>query len=294
MIMGLFGVAEVLLNVEAGIRHDVFRTRIANLLPSRQDWRDSAAPILRGSALGFVLGILPGVGAIIPTFISYAVEKRLSKRPERFGTGVIEGVAGPEAANNAATGGSMIPLLTLGIAPNVVMAVLLGAFLIHGVQPGPLMLLEHPDLFWGVVASMYVGNAMLLALNLPLIGLWVQLLRVPYGVLFPVILLLSLVGAWGVSGNPWDLVIMLVFGVVGYLMRKGAWEPAPFVLAFVLGRLAEESIRQSLLLSRGSFAILLERPVAAGFLVATLAVVVAPLLLPRLPALGRPAAHRDA
>ena len=179
MIMGLFGVAEVLMNVEAGIKQEIVKTRIDNLLPTRQDWKDSSGAIARGSVLGFVLGILPGVGAIIPTFISYAVEKRVSKHPERFGTGAIEGVAGPESANNAATGSSMIPLLTLGIAPNVVMAVLLGAFLIHGVEPGPLLMREHPEIFWGVVISMYVGNAMLLVLNLPLIGLWVQLLRVP-------------------------------------------------------------------------------------------------------------------
>ena len=285
MIMGLFGVSEVLLNVEAGITQEVFQTRIGSLLPTRSDWKESAGPIARGSLLGFVLGILPGVGAIIPTFVSYALEKRLSRTPERFGRGAIEGVAGPESANNAATGGSMIPLLTLGIAPNVVMAVLLGAFLVHGVQPGPLMLREHPDLFWGVVASMYVGNIMLLILNLPLIGLWVQILRMPYGVLFPLILLVCVVGVYGVSVNVWDIVIMLGFGVAGYLLRKTGYEPAPLVLAFVLGRLAEESIRQSLLLSRGRLGILVERPIAAAFLVATAAVILLPLVLPRLRAL---------
>jgi putative tricarboxylic transport membrane protein len=285
MIMGLFGVAEVLRNVEAGLRQDVVQTTIRHLLPTRQDWKDSGGPIARGSLLGFALGILPGVGAIIPTFVSYALEKRLSRRPETFGRGAIEGVAGPESANNAATGSAMIPLLTLGIAPNVVMAVLLGAFLIHGVQPGPLLLREHPDLFWGVVASMYVGNAMLLILNLPLIGLWVQILRVPYGLLFPLILLICVVGVWGVSGNVWDVVLMLAFGVLGYLMRSTGFEPAPLVLAFVLGRLAEESIRQSLLLSRGRFEILVERPIAAAFLAATLAVVLLPLAIPRLRAL---------
>src|SRR5688500_16670093 len=201
IIMGIFGVAEVLLNIEQGIRQDVFRPAIRGLLPTRQDWKDSAAPIARGSVLGFFLGILPGIGSIIPTFISYALERRVSRYPERFGTGVIEGVAGPEAANNAATGGSMIPLLTLGIAPNVVMAVLLSAFLIHGVQPGPLLIREHPEIFWGVIASMYVGNVMLLVLNLPLIGLWVQLLRVPYGILFPLILVFCVIGVYSESGN---------------------------------------------------------------------------------------------
>jgi putative tricarboxylic transport membrane protein len=280
VIMGLFGVSEVLLNIEREVHGEVFKTRIAGLLPSRADWRASTGPIARGSALGFFLGILPGLGAIIPTFLSYAVEKRVSRHPERFGHGAIEGVAGPESANNAATGGALIPLLTLGVAPNVPMAILLGAFLIHGVQPGPLMIAERPDLFWGVVASMYVGNAILLVLNLPLIGLWVQLLRVPYGLLFPLILLLSIIGAWSEAGNPADLVVLLVFGVVGYLMKKLGFEPAPLVLAFVLGRMAEEALRQSLLLSRGSFAILATRPLASTILVLALAVVVLPALVP--------------
>src|SRR5438309_2035153 len=192
--MGLFGISEVLLNIGQGVKQEVFDTRIKGLMPTREDWRRSAGPIARGSVLGFLLGILPGIGAIIPTFISYALEKRIARQPERFGRGAIEGVAGPEAANNAATGGSMIPLLTLGLAPNVVMAVLLGAFLIHGVQPGPLLIKEHPEIFWGVITSMYVGNVMLLVLNLPLIGLWVQLLRVPYGILFPLILLFCVIG----------------------------------------------------------------------------------------------------
>jgi putative tricarboxylic transport membrane protein len=230
--------------------------------------------------LGFLLGILPGIGSIIPTFISYALERRLSRHPEKFGTGMIEGVAGPESANNAATGGAMIPLLTLGIAPNAVMAVLLGAFLIHGVQPGPLMIRERPDMFWGVVASMYVGNVILLVLNLPLIGLWVQLLRVPYGILFPLILLFCVIGVYSEAGNVWDIVVMLIFAVLGYLMKKFGYEAAPLVLAFVLGRMAEESIRQSLLMSRGSFDILLMRPLATTFIGVALAVMVLPAVLP--------------
>ena len=282
IIMGLFGIAEVLLNIEEGIRQEVFLTQIKGLLPGKQDWKDSAGPIARGSLLGFFLGILPGIGAIIPTFISYGIEKRISKHPEKFGTGAIEGVAGPESANNAATGGSMIPLLTLGIAPNVVMAILLGAFLIHGVEPGPLLVREHPEIFWGVIASMYVGNAMLLVLNLPLIGLWVQLLKVPYSILFPLILLFCIIGVYATSGNVWDIVIMLIFGCVGYLMRKLRYEAAPLVLAFVLGRLAEESIRQSLLLSRGSLTILLSRPLAAAFLVTALVVILLPVVVPRV------------
>jgi putative tricarboxylic transport membrane protein len=280
IIMGLFGISEVLLNLERGVEQNVFETRIAGLLPTREDWRRSAGPIARGSVLGFFLGILPGIGAIIPTFISYALERRLSRRPERFGTGMIEGVAAPEAANNAATGGSMIPLLTLGIAPNVVMAVLLSAFLIHGVQPGPLLIREHPEIFWGVIASMYVGNAMLLVLNLPLIGLWVQLLRVPYGILFPLILMFCVIGVYSESGNVWDIVVMLAFGGLGYLMRKFGFEPAPMVLAFVLGRMAEESIRQALLMSRGHFDILFTRPLATAFIALALAVMIVPLVPP--------------
>jgi putative tricarboxylic transport membrane protein len=280
MIMGLFGVSEVLLNVEREVTHEIYQARIGGLLPGREDWKASAAPIARGSVLGFFLGILPGIGAIIPTFISYALEKRLSRHPERFGHGAIEGVAGPESANNAATGGALIPLLTLGVAPNVPMAILLGAFLIHGVQPGPLMITERPELFWGVVASMYVGNALLLLLNLPLIGLWVQVLRVPYGLLFPLILLFCAIGVWSEHGNAADLVVLLGFGVLGYLMKKLAFEPGPLVLAFVLGRMAEESLRQSLLLSRGSFAILATRPIAATVLALAIVAAVLPLAVP--------------
>jgi putative tricarboxylic transport membrane protein len=281
MIMGLFGVSEVFLNVEREVRQEVYRAPIARLLPTRADWRASAAPIGRGSVLGFFLGIVPGIGAIIPTFVSYALERRVSRHPERFGHGTIEGVAGPEAANNAATGGALIPLLTLGVAPNVPMAILLGAFLIHGVQPGPLMITERPELFWGVVASMYVGNAILLLLNLPLIGLWVQLLRLPYGLLFPLILLFCVIGVWSEAGNPADLVVLLIFGVLGYLMKKLAYEPAPLVLAFVLGRMAEESLRQSLLLSRGSAAILVTRPLASAILALAVLTAVLPVLVPR-------------
>jgi len=282
LIMGLFGVAEVLFNIEKPVRQEVFHAQIKRLLPNRQDWSGSAGAITRGSLLGFFLGILPGMGAIIPSFISYAVERRISRHPERFGAGAIEGVAGPESANNAATGGSMIPLLTLGIPPNVVMAVLMGAFLVHGVQPGPLLIKEHPELFWGVVASMYVGNAMLLILNLPLIGLWVQLLRVPYRILFPLILLFCMIGVYSVAGNIWDIAVMLAFGGVGYLMKKFEYEPVPLVLAFVLGRMAEESLRQSLVLSRGSLTIFAFRPLSGAFLLAAGILILLPFVVPRV------------
>ncbi|MBI4483636.1 MAG: tripartite tricarboxylate transporter permease [Acidobacteria bacterium] len=293
LIMGLFGVAEVLLNIEQGLQQGVFETRIKGLLPTRQDWKDSAGPVARGSLLGFFLGILPGMGTIIPSFISYGVERRISKHPEKFGAGAIEGVAGPESANNAATAGSMIPLLTLGIPPNVVMAVLLGAFLVHGVQPGPLLMKEHPEIFWGVITSMYVGNAMLLVLNLPLIGLWVQLLKVPYGILFPLILLFCVIGAYSVSGNIWDIITMLAFGVVGYLMKKFQYDPVPLLLAFVLGRMAEESLRQSLLLSRGSLMIFLWRPLSGAFLLSALVLILLPFVVPRVKAAFRMVNQRN-
>jgi putative tricarboxylic transport membrane protein len=279
VVMGLFGVSEVFLNIEEKVKQEVFKTNIKGLLPNKQDWKDSAMPIARGGALGFFLGILPGMGAIIPTFISYGLEKRLSKHPEKFGTGVIEGVAGPEAANNAATAGSMVPLLTLGIPPNVVMAVLIGAFLTHGIQPGPLLVTEHPDIFWGVIASMYVGNVMLLVLNLPLIGLWVKVLKVPYGILFPLIFLFCLIGVYSVANNIWDIVIMLVFAVVGYFMKKFEYEPAPLVLAFVLGRMAEESVRQSLVISRGDFTVFFKHPISCGALIFVFISILFPLMI---------------
>jgi len=279
LVMGLFGVSEVFLNIEQKIKQDVFQTDLKGLWPNKEDWKRSALPITRGSLLGFFLGILPGIGAIIPTFISYGLEKRISKHPEKFGTGMIEGVAAPEAANNAATAGCMVPLLTLGIPPNVVMAVLIGAFLTHGVQPGPLLVKEHPEIFWGVITSMYTGNAMLLVLNLPLIGLWVRLLKVPYGILFPLILLFCLIGVYSVAGNPWDIVIMLVFAVLGYLMKRFEYEAAPLVLAFVLGRMAEESVRQSLVLSRGDLLVFFKHPISSVAILSAILLIVSPLIL---------------
>jgi putative tricarboxylic transport membrane protein len=265
LVMGLFGISEVFLNIEKSLQtRSIFDTKIKGLLPNRQDWKDSIFPILRGSGLGFFLGILPGGGAIISSFASYAIEKKVSKHPERFGKGAIEGVAGPESANNAATGGAFVPLLTLGIPPNVTMALLLGAFMIHGVTPGPFLISKNPELFWGIVASMYVGNVMLLILNLPLIGMWVKVLKIPYKILFPLIILFCLIGAYSITSSTFDVAIMLVFGVVGYLMRKFNYEGAPMVLAFVLGPRLESSLRQSLLLSDGSFLIFFTRPIAAG------------------------------
>jgi putative tricarboxylic transport membrane protein len=270
LVMGLFGISEVFLNIEQSLKSGkILEAKIKGLLPNWQDWKDSIMPILRGSVLGFFLGILPGGGAVISSFASYAVEKKVSKHPEKFGKGAIEGVAGPESANNAASEGAFVPLLTLGIPPNVVMALLLGALMIHGITPGPLLIPRHPEIFWGVIASMYLGNAMLLVLNLPLIGMWVQVLKVPYKILFPLILLFCLIGAYSINNSTFDVAIMLVFGVLGYLMRKYKFEGAPMVLAFVLGPMLENSLRQSLLLSDGSFLIFFTRPISAGGMIVT-------------------------
>jgi len=292
VVMGLFGISEVMLNIELKIKREVFTSEVKGLLPTLGDWGKSIWSIIRGTVIGFFLGILPGGGAVIASFVSYAIEKRVSQHPEEFGQGAIEGVAAPEAANNAAAQGAFIPLLTLGIPSNVVMAMLLGALIIHGVTPGPLLLADHPQLFWGVVASMYVGNAMLLALNLPLIGIWVQLLRVPYSILFPLIILFCLIGSYSINNSSMDVLIMLVFGVIGYLMKKLSLEAAPMVLAFVLGPMLETALRQSLIKSKGSFSIFFTRPISAVCLILAIAL----LIMPMLPWFHRPGAaleHED-
>ncbi len=278
IVMGLFGVAEILSNLEQELKRELIRANIGSLWPSLADWAASKWAILRGTVLGFFLGILPGGGAVIASFASYAMEKKMSRTPERFGKGAIEGVAGPEAANNAAAGGAFIPLMTLGIPPNVVMALLLGAFIIHGLQPGPLLMVQKPELFWGIVASMYIGNVMLLVLNMPLIGMWVQVLKVPYSVLFPLILMFCIVGVFASGNAVFDVFVMVVFGVLGYLMRKFGYEPAPLVLAFVLGPMLENNLRKSLILSHGDFTIFVERPISAVCLILAAAALVGPLL----------------
>jgi putative tricarboxylic transport membrane protein len=282
VVMGLFGVAEILSNLEKTLKREVISSQIGSLWPTRVDWMRSRWPLVRGTLLGFFLGILPGGGAVIASFASYAMEKKLSKHPEEFGAGAIEGVAGPEAANNAAAGGAFIPLLTLGIPPNVIMALLLGAFIVHGLQPGPLMMSQNPGVFWGIVASMYIGNVMLLILNMPLIGLWVQVLRVPYNVLFPLILMFCIVGVFCSGNSSFDVFVMTLFGLLGYLFRKFGYEPAPLVLAFVLGPMLENNLRKSLILSQGSFDIFVTRPISLACLV--LAAVA--LLLAVLPGLS--------
>jgi len=281
LAMGLFGISEILLNVEKKIKQELLTTKVKGLFPTREDWRRAIGAILRGSGFGFFLGILPGGGAVLGSFVSYALEKRISKHPEEFGKGAIEGVAAPEAANNSAAQGAFIPLLTLGIPSNVVMAILLGALMIHNITPGPMLVKEHPQLFWGVISSMYMGNVMLLVLNLPLIGLWVQLLRVPYAILFPLILYICLIGAYVINNSVIDVTIMLLCGVVGYLMRKFEYEPAPLVLAYVLAPMLENALRQSLILSGGSFGIFMARPISAGCLLVAAGLLFSSLL-PRI------------
>lgn len=277
-IMGLFGVAEVIANVEEEMKRDLVTAKVKNLLPNLQDWKDSFWPIIRGSFLGFFIGILPGPAPVISAFSSYAIEKRLSKHPEKFGTGVIEGVAGPESANNAATGGAFIPLFTLGIPVNSVIAILLGAFMIHGIQPGPMIITKHPELFWGTVMSMYLGNAMLLVLNLPLIGLWVQVLKVPYPILFPLILLFCLIGVYSLNYSQVEIALMIGFGVFGYLARKFQFEMAPLVLAIVIGPMMENNLRLALVISQGSPMIFITHPISAVFIFITLALLISPLV----------------
>jgi len=263
LVMGLFGVSEILENLEGTLEREVFKTPLRNLLPSLKDWAQSKWAIVRGSVIGFLLGILPGGGAVISTFVAYAVERKVSKHPEKFGKGAIEGVAAPESANNAAAGASLIPLLSLGIPPNPIMAIFFSALIIHGVQPGPLLIKQNPDLFWGLVASLYLGNFLLLILNLPLISIWVKVLEIPYKILFPLILLFCLIGAYSVNSVVFDLYVMIFFGVVGWVMRKFGYEGAPLILAYVLGPMLENALRQSLLISQGSFLIFFTRPISA-------------------------------
>ena len=270
VVIGLFGISEILLNVERIMQNTLVAERIRKLLPTWSDWKASFAPILRGSGLGFILGIIPGGGPITASFMSYAMERRIAREPERFGKGAIEGVAGPESANNAAVAGSMIPLLSLGIPSNPITALLLGALIIQGIQPGPLFITQRPDLFWGVVAAMYIGNVMLLVLNLPLIGLWVQMLRIPYRFLFPIIVLLAMVGTYSANKNVFDIWVMLGFGALGWLLRKLEYDIAPFVLAFVLAPLLEQSLRQSMTMSVDGAMILFQRPVSAGLVAASI------------------------
>ena len=278
LAMGVFGIAEILRNLESPEARNVVHGTIGRLLPSWADLRRSFGPIVRATGLGSALGILPGNGAVLAPFASYTLEKKLAKDPSRFGRGAIEGVAGPEAANNAGAQTAFIPLLTLGIPPNAVMALMVGAMTIHGVIPGPQVMTKNPSLFWGMIASMWIGNLMLLVINLPLIGLWVRLLKVPYRLLFTTILLFCCIGIYSINNNPSDVYFTAFFGFVGYALIRLGLEPAPMLLGFVLGRLMEEKLRQALALSDGSFMTFVERPVSAALLVLALAVMVVAVL----------------
>jgi putative tricarboxylic transport membrane protein len=278
--MGLFGISEVLVLAGGGPAAGaalVYSSRLRDLLPNRRDWRESAAPIARGTGLGFFLGLLPGGGALLASFASYVTEKRLSDRPETFGKGAIAGVAGPESANNAAAQASFVPLLCLGIPANATIGIIMGALLIHGVTPGPRLLSDHPELFWGVVTSMFVGNAMLVVLNVPLVGLFVSLLRVPNAVMAPIILVVCGIGAYSLNNAAGDVIAMAGFGVLGYGLRRCGFDLAPLLLAFVLGSLLEQNLRQALLIGYGSPAIFVQKPIAAFFLAAAAATLLWPL-----------------
>jgi len=280
VIMGLYGVAEVLLLAEEGIaRVNIASVRLRDLLPTREEWRQASMPIARGSVVGFLTGLVPGPAAVLSTFISYTLEKKISKTPERFGHGAVEGVAGPEAANNAATAGAMVPLLSLGIPFSPATAILLGALVIHGLNPGPLLISDRPEVFWGFIASMYIGNFMLLVLNLPLVGLFVSVLRLPQHVLATLVLMLCLVGAFSLNNSYLDLWVLAAFGLFGYGLRKLRVDPSPLVVALVLGPMMEKTLRQALFITRGSLVELVARPLTAAILIVTLAAFLGPLLV---------------
>ena len=272
--VGVFGVAEILRNLENEHTRSVLISKVSGLLPTRDDFRRMVGPVLRGTGIGSALGILPGGGAILASFASYTVEKRLSDRPEEFGQGSVAGVAGPESANNAGAQTSFIPLLTLGIPANPVMALMIGAMIIQGIVPGPNVATEQPALFWGIIASMWIGNLMLVVLNLPLIGLWVKLLTVPYYVLFPIIMAFCSIGVYSVNSNIYDLFSVAFFGLVGYILVKLRCEPAPLLLGFVLGPLLEENLRRAMILSRGDPSTFVTRPISAGLLLLAAAVLI--------------------
>ncbi|RZA29734.1 MAG: tripartite tricarboxylate transporter permease, partial [Proteobacteria bacterium] len=272
--MGVFGFAEVMTNLEQKEHREVFTNKITTLFPSKDDFKRMAAPIIRGTMLGSMLGILPGGGAALASFGAYTMEKKVSKNSAEFGKGAIEGLAGPESANNAAAQTSFIPLLTLGIPPNAVMALMVGAMTIHNIQPGPQVMTSNPTLFWGLIVSMWLGNAMLVILNLPLIGIWVRLLTVPYRYLYPAILVFCCIGVYTVNNSVFDVYMTAGFGLLGYIFIKLGCEGAPLLLGFVLGPMMEENFRRSLLLSRGDFSVFFTRPISLGLLIAAVALVV--------------------
>ena len=272
--MGMFGLAEIVGNLEKKEAREVFTSKVGKLMPSKEDFKRIWAPILRGTFLGSALGILPGGGALLASFGAYTLEKKVSKNAHEFGKGAIEGVAAPEAANNAGAQTSFIPLLTLGIPSNAVMALMIGAMMIQGIAPGPQVMTERPQLFWGMIASMWLGNLMLVVLNLPLIGMWIKLLTVPYRILYPSILVFMCIGVFSLSNNPFDVLLMALFGLLGYLCVKLECEPAPMILGFILGPLMEENLRRAMLLSRGDAFVFFQKPISATFLVISIVLLV--------------------
>jgi putative tricarboxylic transport membrane protein len=280
--MGLFGFAEIIRNLEMSQEsRDIVKGKISGLMPTLKDLKDSAGAIVRGTILGSILGILPGGGAVVASFAAYTFEKRIAKDPSRFGRGAIEGVAAPESANNAAAQTSFIPLLTLGIPPNAVMALMVGAMTIHGIVPGPQVMTKQPELFWGMIASMWIGNLMLIIINLPLVGVWVSLLRVPYRLLYPSIIVFCCIGIYSINNSSTDVVIAALFGILGYWLVKHDFEPAPLVLAFVLGPLMEENLRRAMLIARGDATVFLTRPISAGLMIVS-AILLLLALLPMI------------
>jgi len=279
--LGMFGFGEIIANLEQRENREVFTSKVGRLLPSREEFKASIMPILRGTTIGSLLGILPGGGSVLGSFSSYAIEKKLSKTPERFGKGAIEGVAGPESANNAGAQTSFIPMLTLGIPTTPVMALMVAAMMIHNIQPGPQVMTSNPPLFWGLITSMWIGNLLLVILNLPLIGLWIKLLTVPYRVLYPAILLFCVIGAYSINNNVFDVFMTIPFAILGYVFKKLDCEPAPLLLGFVLGKLMEEYLRRAMTISRGDWSVFVTRPLSATML-AIAAVLIVIVFLPAI------------
>lgn len=277
VVMGLFGIGEILLSMESPVL-EVIKTKISDLFPKKEEWRVAAGAIGRGTIIGFFLGLIPGIGAIIPTFVAYVMEKKVSKHPEKFGTGIIEGVASPETANNSYANGAMVPLLTLGIPGSPTLAVLMGAFIIHGLTPGPFLFKERPDVVWGLIASFYLGNVILLILNLPLVGLWAKLLEIRHQYLYPGILLFCILGAYSLNQSIFDVGVMVFFGILGYLFRKLDWPLAPAILALILGPMMERALRTSLEMSGGDISILITRPISVVLLIIAAIVLISPAI----------------
>jgi putative tricarboxylic transport membrane protein len=277
--MGVFGFAEIIRNLELPEEsRDIVSSKVTGLMPTRKDLIDSSGAIARGTILGSLLGILPGGGAVIASFAAYTFEKRIAKDPSRFGKGAIQGVAAPESANNAAAQTAFIPLLTLGIPPNAVMALMVGAMTIHGIVPGPQVMTKQPELFWGMIASMWIGNLMLVIINLPLVGVWVTLLRVPYRLLFPSIIVFCCIGIYSINNSPTDVMISAMYGVVGYWLIKHDFEAAPMLLGFVLGPLMEENLRRAMLIARGDATVFFTRPISGGLLAVAILLLVLAVL----------------